>query len=88
MKKVNFSLKQKELLRKVLIIISFAAFLFSSIMIVRREIDSYNSKKLNNELSKIHEEIKAIETTNTYNDMTDDIDYIETQKKELLKVKE
>jgi sortase B len=81
MKRINLSINQRELLRKVLLIISFAAFLFSSIMIVKREVDSYKTKKLNNELSKIHEEINTIETTNTYNDMTDKIDYMNTRRK-------
>ena len=81
MKRLNLSKNQREVLRKVLISISFAAFLFSSIMIVRREIDSYKTKKLNNELSKIHEEFNATETTNTYNDMTDEIDYLKTKMK-------
>jgi sortase B len=39
-------------------------------MIVKRETDSFNTKKLNNELSKIHDEFNTIETTNSYNDMT------------------
>jgi sortase B len=88
MKRVNLSLKQKEVLRKVLISISFAAFLLSSIMIVRREIDSYTTKKLNNELSKIHEEINVKETTNTYNDMTDEMDFLKAKRKKLAESKE
>ena len=83
MKKINLSIKQRELLRKVLIIISFAAFLFSSIMIVRREIDSYKTKKLNNELSKLHEVINVKETTNIYNDMTDEVEYLKVKRKEI-----
>jgi sortase B len=82
-KKINLSIKQRELLRKVLIIISFAAFLFSSIMIVRREIDSYKTKKLNNELSKLHEVINVKETTNIYNDMTDEVEYLKVKRKEI-----
>jgi sortase B len=78
-KRINLSINQREVLRKVLIIISFAAFLFSSIMIVIRETDSYKTKKLNNELSKIHEEINALETTNIYNEMTPD--YMKTRRK-------
>jgi sortase B len=87
-KKINLSIKQRELLRKVLIIISFAAFLFSSIMIVRREIDSYKTKKLNNELSKLHEVINVKETTNTYNDMTDEMDFLKAKRKKLAESKE
>jgi sortase B len=81
MKRINLSINQREVLRKVLIIISFAAFLFSSIMIVRKETDSYKTKKLNNELSKIHDEINTIGTTNTYNDMTDKIVYMDTRRR-------
>jgi sortase B len=82
MKRINLSINQRELLRKVLLIISIAAFLFSPIMIVKREVDSYKTKKLNNELSKIHEEISTIETTNTYNDMTDKIANMESKNVE------
>jgi sortase B len=81
MKRLNLSINQREVLRKILISISLAAFLFSSIMIVRREIDSYKTKKLNNELSKIHEEIYVRETTNTNNDMTDEIDFLKAKRK-------
>ncbi|MFB3160164.1 class B sortase [Neobacillus sp. 179-J 1A1 HS] len=82
-KKITFSIKQREVFRKVLIIISFAVFLFSLIMIVRREIDSYKTEKLNNELSKIHEVINIKETTNIYNDMTDEVDYLKAKRKEI-----
>lgn len=84
MKRSNLSIKQRVVLRKVLISISFAAFLFSSIMIVRREIDSHITKTLNNELSKIHEEINPKEPTNTYKDMIDEIDYLKKTKRETI----
>lgn len=67
-KKVNLSLKQKNILRKALFAVSFAAFLFSSAMIAGRIIDSYKTKNLNAELLKIYEETNSAQTNAVISD--------------------
>ncbi|MEW9053771.1 MAG: class B sortase [Neobacillus sp.] len=81
MKKVNLSLKHKIVWRKIIFTILLAAFFFSSIMIARREIDSYKTRTLNNELSKIQEKINVIETSSNSNKISDHIDDLETKDK-------
>lgn len=84
MKKVNLSLKQKVVWRKFLFTILLAAFFFSSIMIASRAVDSYNTKTLNNELSKIQEKINVIETSNNSNQILDNIDDLVTKDKSII----
>ncbi|MDM5327526.1 class B sortase [Neobacillus sp. CF12] len=84
MKKVNLSLKQKVVWRKFLFTILLAGFFFSTIMIARRAVDSYNTKTLNNELSKIQEKINVIGTSNNSNQILDNIDDLETKDKSIV----
>lgn len=84
MKKVNLSLKQKIVWRKIIYSILLAAFFFSSIMIARRAVDSYNTKTLNNELSKIQEKINVIETSNNSNKIFENINDLETKHKSII----
>jgi sortase B len=81
MKKGNLSLKHKIIGRKIIFIILLAAFFFSSIMIAKREVDSYKTKTLNNELSKIQEKINIIETSSNSHNISDHMDDLETMDK-------
>jgi sortase B len=81
MKKGNLSLKHKIIGRKIIFTILLAAFFFSSIMIAKREVDSYKTKTLNNELSKIQEKINIIETSRNSDNISDHMDDLETMDK-------
>jgi sortase B len=64
MKKVNIPFKNSSIINKILFFISLCIFLFSSGVLISRAIDSYKAKALNNELSKIYDEINTSAETN------------------------
>jgi sortase B len=84
MKKVNLSLKHKIAWRKIIFTLLLAAFFFSSIMIARRAVDSYKTKTLNNELSKIHEKINVIESSSNSNKAFDNNIDLATKDKSII----
>jgi sortase B len=84
MKKVNLSLKHKIVWRKIIFTLLLAAFFFSSIMIARRAVDSYKTKTLTNELSKIHEKINVLETSSNSNKIFDNNIDSETKDKSII----
>jgi sortase B len=61
----KLSAQKSEILRKIAFIISICFFLFSSIMLIGRALDSYKAKALNRKLSDVYEEITSTQSINS-----------------------